>query len=92
MRDSYGKALGLLNIMLGIVLLIACANVANLQLVRFGARRREFAVRAGLGAARGRLFRQLAIENLMLSTAGAALGLLLARYTSPLLLVLTSSN
>jgi predicted permease len=92
LRENYGKALILLYAMLGIVLLIACANVANLQLVRFSARRREFAIRAALGAARGRLFRQLATENLMLAAAGAGLGLLLARYASRLLLMLTSSR
>ncbi|WP_229739428.1 ABC transporter permease [Edaphobacter dinghuensis] len=92
LRDSYGKALVLLNIMLGIVLLIACANIANLQLVRFSARRREFAVRAALGASRHRLFRQLAVENLILATTGAGLGLMLARYAGRLLLQLTSSK
>ena len=92
LRDNYGKALVLLSIMLGMVLLIVCANVANLQLVRFSARRREFAVRAALGAARTRLLRQLAIENLMLATAGAGAGLLLARYASRLLVLATSSR
>jgi putative ABC transport system permease protein len=92
LRDSYGKALVLLGIMLGIVLLIVCANVANLQLVRFRARRREFAIRAALGAARVRLLRQLAIENLMLAAAGAGAGLLLAHYASHLLVLATSSR
>lgn len=92
LRDNYSKALVLLSIMLGIVLLIVCANVANLQLVRFSARRREFAVRAALGAARIRLLRQLAIENLMLATAGTGVGLLLARYASHLLVLATSSR
>jgi putative ABC transport system permease protein len=92
LRETYSKALILLNVMLGIVLMIACANVANLQLVRFDRRRREFAIRAALGAMTARLLRQLVIENLMLSALGAGLGLLLARYTSLLLILATSDK
>ena len=62
----------------GFVLLLACANLAHMALGRANGRRREFAVRAALGASRSRLARQLLVENMLLAAAGAAVGLLLA--------------
>lgn len=70
----------------GFVLMIACANVANLFMARANGRRVEFILRAALGAGRGRLISQLLVESLMLAAAGAALGLLVAHCGTSLLI------
>ncbi len=86
-REDYRYQMRLLMTVTGLLLVIACANVSSLLLVRGAARRKEIAIRLSIGAGRFRLIRQFLTESLLLALAGGALGLLISRWARELLSV-----
>jgi predicted permease len=82
LRDQYNSSLEILLAITGLVLLIACANLANLMLARTSAKRRELAVRIALGASRKRLLRQVLLESALLAACGATVGVVFAQPLS----------
>jgi predicted permease len=92
LQHDSGEALTALFVMVALVLLIACSNVANLLLAQGAARQRELAIRAAMGASRGRMIRQLLAESLLCAMAGGTLGLMIGVWLMNLLTPIVAAN
>lgn len=90
LRERYGSAVRVLMVIVGLVLLVACGNMANLMMARATRREREVAIRRAIGSGRGRLVRQFVTESLLLSVLSAIVAVIFARWASAVLLAMIS--